>query len=256
VSQNHRPVQIVLDDSLYQAIASRRSAHNAELVAQGLPPAPDRSSLISESQAKAEQTQDEARRAASKSEPPALPRPSRGLRSAAKAKAADRNSSIPDFERHSRKCQICRNPYVDIIETAYLQWNRTDLICRYFRIDDSDTLYRHVRAAGLDVLRRQNVRVVVENFIEHWQGVKITAPTILRSIRALSCLDEKGRWTDPPSTRTHILLRGNDGYPSADPSASLPEMGQPTRFEKENQSLDSATPETKEEDSSLLTTGH
>src|SRR6185437_3030244 len=58
-----------------------------------------------------------------------------------------------------------------------------------------------------------------------WRTVKVTSSTVIRSIRALSCLDEKGRWTDPPST--HILVRGNDAS-AADARSSdsgLPEPG-------------------------------
>ena len=228
-SRKQSPVQIVLSDSFYESVTQRRADHNAKLAADGLPPADDESPFISESQAKA-QAEAEAKRRASKAVQNAAslapPPPTRGpLCRAAKAKVAERIAAIPGFERHSRKCQICRSPYVDDIEQAYLQWESVDLICRYFQLADTDALYRHARAAGLDVLRRQNSRWVVEQFIEQWRTVKITSSTVIRSIRALSCLDEKGRWTDLP--KTHIFLRGQDASASdARPSDSgLPEPG-------------------------------
>jgi len=221
-TQESDPVKIVLSDSFYEIILHKRAQDNERLIAQGLPPRTDAICYISESEAEILAQAEAARhstQAADRNAPPALPRPSRGLRAAAKAKVAERAASIPNFQRHSRKCQICRSPFVDDIEQLYLQWQAVDLICRFFRLADTDTLYRHARAAGLDVLRRQNSRWVVEQFIEQWRTVKITSSTVIRSIRALSCLDEKGRWTDPP--RTHILVRGTD--PQA-PELALPEM--------------------------------
>jgi len=230
VSRNQPPVKLVVTDSFYEIIQKKHADHNARLASQGLPPVPDESSIISASQAKAEAEAEARQRAslaaqiaaASQAPPP----PTRGpLCRAAKAKVAERNAAIPGFDRHSRKCQICRSPYVDHIEQVYLQWESVELICRYFQLADNDTVYRHARAAGLDVLRRQNPRWVLEQFIEQWRTVKITSSTVIRSIRALSCLDEKGRWTDPPST--HILVRGTDASAAAPRSSDsrLPEPG-------------------------------
>lgn len=213
MSQNP-PVRLVISDEFYEAGAQRNANINADRAAQGLPPIPWEPSYISESQACAEDAQREKN--ASNTANPAPPPPTRGpLCRAAKAKLAERNASIPGFERHSRKCQICRSPYVDLIEQVYLQWERVDSIRGYFQLADADTVYRHARAAGLDVLRRQNSRWVIEQFIEQWRSVKISSSTVIRSIRALSCLDEKGRWTDLP--KTHVIVRGNDSA-----AASLP----------------------------------
>ncbi|HEV2617511.1 MAG TPA: hypothetical protein VGU63_12980 [Candidatus Acidoferrales bacterium] len=182
---------------------------------------------------KAEEAREQAQRnAGNYLDPPELPPAPRSCHAAAKAKVAERIASVPGFERHSRKCQICRSPYVDFIEDKYLRWYRCDLVCRFYRIGDTDTLYRHVRAAGLDTLRRQNIGVVVENFIEQWPSVKVSASNILHSIRALSCLDDKGQWTDPP--RTHILVRGQNladtracSSDSGLPDSGLPNSGLP-----------------------------
>jgi hypothetical protein len=209
---------MVLTRSLYDAVTARRAAQRA---AEGLPPEdPKDLPWLREDEISAEEKQP------SGPQEIAPPPPTRGpLCRAAKAKIAERSESIPGFDRHSRKCQICRSPYVDYIEQVYLQWERVDLICSYFQLADTDTVYRHARAAGLDVLRRQNSRWVVEQFIEQWRTVKITSSTVIRSIRALSCLDDKGRWTDLP--KTHILVRGSDVPPnerseSADENAPLP----------------------------------
>ena len=240
MSHNQSPVKIIVADSLYEILTKRRADRNARLAADGLPPTTDDFPFITKEQAEAEaRAQAEAKRRATQNTAANLapPPPARGpLCRAAKAKVAQRTAAIPGFDRHSRKCQICRSPYVDLIEQVYLQWERVDNICRYFQLADTDTLYRHARAAGLDVLRRQNSRWVVEQFIEQWRDVKISSATVIRSIRALSCLDEKGHWSDLP--KTHIFVRGNDVPSDAatsstgDPivatvtsSTNLPEMG-------------------------------
>jgi hypothetical protein len=211
-AQNSAPTKIILDDSFYEILANRRAATNAELAAQGLPPLEDNSYLMSESQAKAEA---EAR---AKQRNGTAPEKLGPLSTTARAKLRTRRSTIPDFDRHSRKCQLCHHPDVDVIEEAFLNWHSARTIASRFRISRIDSIYRHAHAVGLDTLRRQNVRTVVERFIEEADHVKITAASVLRSIRSLSCLDSKGRWTDLPTTR--IILTSKDlssavGLPSA-----------------------------------------
>ncbi|MGB6482692.1 MAG: hypothetical protein WBE86_04310 [Candidatus Acidiferrales bacterium] len=214
--RNDRPVKMVLARSIYDAVTARRAAQRA---AGGLPPEdPKDVPWLCEDEIEAGEKQPTGQQE--------IAPPLRGrLARAAKAKIAERIAANPAFERHSRKCALCRHPALDEIERAYLGWHSVYDICRFFQIDDPDTIYRHVRAAALDVARRQNVRTVVENFIEQSRHVKITSSTILRSIRALSCLDDDGRWTDPP--RTHIFVRGPDlgATRSGSSDSGLPESG-------------------------------
>lgn len=229
--QNQSPVKMIISDEFYEAIAQRRAS-------QGLPPAPDRSSFISESQARAE-AEARARQRAANAAPAVLPRPGWAVRSILKS----RRESIDGFERHSRKCRLCRHPRLEEIENAYLNWHSAYDICRVFQIDDPDALYRHARAARLDATRRGNVRHVVEHFIEQAHNVKITSSTVLRSIRALSCLDDKGRWTDLP--KTHILIRSayenacstetgiaGSGSSSSSEKVESRSVGSPSSFER------------------------
>ena len=193
-NHNQSPIKMIISDEFYEAIARRRAG-------QGVSQTEQQSCLISESQARA---QAEAKQRAANAPPAALPRPGCAVRSVLKT----RRESIDGFERHSRKCRLCRHPHLEEIENAYLNWHSAYDICRVFQVQDPDTLYRHARAAGLDATRRSNVRHVVEHFIEQAHNVKITSTTVLRSIRALSCLDDKGYWTDLP--KTHIVAPGND----------------------------------------------
>ena len=210
--------KIIIDDSFYQILANRRAARNAELAAQGLPPLEDKSILMSESQARAE---DEAKAKQRAGDQPEKFGP---LSTAARAKLRTRRNTIPDFDRHSRKCQLCHHPDVDLIEEAFLNWHSARTIASRFRISRIDSIYRHAHAVGLDTLRRQNVRTVVERFIEEADHVSITAASVLRSIRALSCLDSKGRWVDLPSTR--IIVTSKD-LPAAAGLPSVVTIGSP-----------------------------
>jgi hypothetical protein len=131
-----------------------------------------------------------------------------------------RRASIPGFDRHTRKCDICRHKDVLEIEQAYLDWCSARDIVQTFELTYTDTVYRHARALGLDTVRRQNVRFALEKLIEQVDQVSATSSTVLRAIRALSCIDSKGRWTDPPSA--HIIFASNDPpaqtpNPSAEP---------------------------------------
>jgi hypothetical protein len=221
--RQNRPCKMTLTRGLYDAVTARRAAQRA---ADGLPPKdPKDLPWLCE---------DEIAAGKQRTGPQQIA-PAARLTRAAKAKIARRGEANAGFERHARKCALCRHPALDEIERAYLGWQSGYDICRFFQIDDPDTVYRHVRAAGLDLARRQNVRTVVEHFIEQSRHVKITSSTILRSIRALSCLDDNGRWTDPP--RTHILVHGPD-------IRSLPESGNTSPTDTEE--CDTTPPSSRE----------
>jgi len=119
-----------------------------------------------------------------------------------------RIASIPDFKRHCRKCQVCHSRYVEEIEEAYFNWSSAQWIISAFHISYDDAVYRHARAIGLDIRRRKNLAVAVEKLIEKVDEVTVTSSTILRAVRALSCLNNDGRWTDLPTT--HVIVTTKD----------------------------------------------
>ncbi|HXT86589.1 MAG TPA: hypothetical protein VN745_06175, partial [Verrucomicrobiae bacterium] len=119
-----------------------------------------------------------------------------------------RIATIPDFERHSRKCQVCHSRYVEEIEEAYYNWSSAQWIINVFNISYDDAVYRHARAIGLDLRRRKNVAIAVEKLIEKVDEVTVTSSTVLRAVRALSGLTTDGRWTDLPTT--HVVVTAKD----------------------------------------------
>jgi hypothetical protein len=132
--------------------------------------------------------------------------PRRRLTNAAKAKIANRCESNPSFERHSRKCQICSHPDIDGIEEQFIAWASANWIAEAFELTDESTIYRHARAAGLDVLRRENLSFVVEKVLQEVDNVETpTVSEVLRAARILARLNGRGQWAAPvanePSNR-------------------------------------------------------
>jgi len=123
--------------------------------------------------------------------------PGRGLQT----KLKTRRYTIPNFQRHSSKCQICHHKKIDAIEEAFVNHASARRIVEAFNLGGRDVLYRHARVTGLNELRRQNVRAAVERLLEEVDYVKVTGSMIISAVRALSCVDRGGKWTDPPSVR-------------------------------------------------------
>jgi hypothetical protein len=103
-----------------------------------------------------------------------------------------------DPGRHERLCSICRHPDRDAIEEAFLQWQRACDIFREFKLPSRTTVYRHAHAVGLFEQRARALRFVLENIMEESSACAPSADSIIRAVRAYSCLDDRGRWIEPP----------------------------------------------------------
>ena len=209
--EEDQPLHVIVTEEFAEVLRSRHEARNAKSTAQGHGPVEDTSPFIT----RAELEEKKARLRAEK-----LPRGR--LSHAARLKIAARTDSNPSFARHARKCAICRHPEVERIEDFFVSWSSSAAICKAFKINGVDAVYRHARATGLDVARRQNARFALEKLIEEVDRVHVTSSAVVRAVRALSCIDERGHWTDPPST--HIFVRGADAAPS---STGVPQQAIP-----------------------------
>jgi len=125
------------------------------------------------------------------------------------------------LERHSRKCIICHHPEREAIEEEFLHWRAPWKLAEDYNLADYRTIYRHARAAGLLLQRRENLHSGLDAFVEAVDDVKFTGDTILRAMRAYSCIDRHGRWTEIP-TRVSISTFRDPG-PAAPSPASYPE---------------------------------
>lgn len=106
-------------------------------------------------------------------------------------------------ERHSRKCQICRHPDRKWIEQDYLDWFKAADIARNYQIDDS-ALHRHLRAAGLLSRRHENLRSALDRILERGVERPISGTTIIRAVKAYTCLTDDNRGVEPGKRVVHV----------------------------------------------------
>ena len=103
------------------------------------------------------------------------------------------------FERHSRRCIICHHPEREAIEEEFVHWRAPWKLSQDYKLNDYRTVYRHARAAGLLLQRRERLHSALDAFVESVDDVTFTGDTILRAMRAYSCIDGHGRWTEIPT---------------------------------------------------------
>ena len=104
----------------------------------------------------------------------------------------------PDLQRHARKCHICHHPQRAEIEDDFLNWHGPNEIVKDYNLPHWSVIYRHANAFGLRARRNENIRTVLDIFLEQAESAPITANAILRAIRAYSCLNDDGTWVELP----------------------------------------------------------
>jgi hypothetical protein len=122
--------------------------------------------------------------------------------------------------RHARKCTICRHPDREDIEQEFLHWSTSWYIQEEYGVKDARSIYCHARATGLIRRRRENLLSALDNIVVHSGDITPSADAVLRAIRAYSCLDECGRWTDPPSRVVFSASRAGQPEPFSSPGST------------------------------------
>src|SRR5271155_2451481 len=127
------------------------------------------------------------------------------------------------FNYHSRKCVICRHPDRAAIEEEFVHWGGVGDIARIYHLGDSRSVYRPAPATGLTLRRRENLHSVLDIFLEKARGAKMSGDSILRAIRAYSCVDSLGRWVDPPTQMNYTFAQpgaqaGAAAFPTMSPA--------------------------------------
>src|ERR1700758_1988902 len=120
------------------------------------------------------------------------------------------------LERHSRRCIICHHPEREAIEEEFVHWRAPWKLAHDYKLADYRTVYRHARAAGLLLQRRERLHSALDAFVESVDDVTFTGDTILRAMRAYSCIDSHGRWTEIP-TQVQFST-SHDGRPPQPPT--------------------------------------
>jgi hypothetical protein len=113
---------------------------------------------------------------------------------------------------HQIKCAIGNHPDRDAIEQAFLDWIRPGELAREFNLGHRTVVYRHAHALGLFNKRARNGRFALGLLLEQSSVIKPTGNEIIRAVRAFSCIDEYGKWTDPPRRLivTHLDAKGDE----------------------------------------------
>lgn len=152
-----------------------------------------------------------------------------------KTQALLEGESAPDLDRHQRCCTICRHPDREAIEEAFLLWHSGYSIRCEFHIHSPSAIYRHAHATGLFARRARRLRLSLEHIVEGAERITPTGDNIIRAVRALSCLDDEGKWHELPSPPSHIIVSSGSALPRAEalpaeasllPSARILEAGQ------------------------------
>jgi len=102
------------------------------------------------------------------------------------------------LQRHARKCHICHHPQRAEIEDDFLNWHGPDEIVSDYKLPHYSVIYRHANALGLRARRNENIRTVLDILVEQAETVRVTGNTILRAMRAYSCLQDDGTWVELP----------------------------------------------------------
>jgi hypothetical protein len=102
------------------------------------------------------------------------------------------------LERHARKCVICNHPDREEIEELFLHWNKPAWFAPDFNVT-SRALYRHAHATGLYEARQGNLRCVLDRILERSGEATLTGESIIRAVRAYTCLTSENQWVEPPS---------------------------------------------------------
>jgi hypothetical protein len=111
------------------------------------------------------------------------------------------------LSRHKRKCVVCRHPDRDAVEAEYLHWHSVWNISQEYKIADYRSIHRHARAYGLVRHRRENVFSALDTIVERCAEATVTADSVIRAIRAYSCITDSGQWVEPPTRVVFSVVR-------------------------------------------------
>jgi hypothetical protein len=114
-------------------------------------------------------------------------------------RASHRPSHPVNLGRHAAQCRVCNHPSRAAIEFDFLNWRNPFDLVKSYHLRNLSTIYRHAHAVGLFSRRRLNLRFALERIVERVNEVPVTANAVLRSVRAITRINDAGEWVDPPS---------------------------------------------------------
>ena len=129
-------------------------------------------------------------------------RPRRRSRARRPQQTAPPAAELSPRDYHASRCSICNHPERDAIEEEFLHWYAPSLTASHFNVGWR-ALYRHAHATGLYAARERNLRSALGHIVENACHITPTVDGVLRAIRAYSCLNRDGQWTEPPA---HVVV--------------------------------------------------
>jgi hypothetical protein len=129
-------------------------------------------------------------------------RPQRRSRARRPQQTAPPAAELSPRDYHESRCSICNHPERDAIEEEFLHWYAPSLTASHFNVGWR-ALYRHAHATGLYAARERNLRSALGHIVENACHITPTVDGVLRAIRAYSCLNRDGQWTEPPA---HVVV--------------------------------------------------
>jgi hypothetical protein len=128
-------------------------------------------------------------------------RPVRASRASKRIVARPPEPETP-LERHERKCVVCHHPERETIEDMFVHWHQPFRMAHDYDLP-LRSLYRHAHATGLLAARRRNLRCVLDHILERATSIHITSDSIVRAVRAYTCLTDTNQWVEPA---THVIV--------------------------------------------------
>jgi hypothetical protein len=121
------------------------------------------------------------------------------------------NTFSANLARHAAKCRICNHPSRAAIEFDFLNWRNPFDLVKSYHLRNLSTIYRHAHATGLFSRRRLNLRFALERIVERVAEVPVTANAVIRSVRAITRINDAGEWIDHPS---RVIISRDDSSKS------------------------------------------
>jgi hypothetical protein len=118
----------------------------------------------------------------------------------------------PAFDRHRRKCLICRHPDRQEIERDFLRWRSTREIAQDFGLADHSSICRHTHATGLTQQRERRVAYALHPILEQGEDVflKLTPNAIISAVRTYSQInDHGGKLRSKPVTNVYYVAQND-----------------------------------------------
>jgi len=148
-------------------------------------------------------------------------------------KVIGRRKQRPQAEivRHTRKCRICNHPRRAELEQDFLNWRNPHEMVEEYGLAHHSAIYRHAQALGLTAQRVENAYAALDLIVEKVEDAHVTGHTIIRAMRAYSCLTPKGRWVELPKRVIYESVRKSPPPEPATAPAQPPEPAPSQRFE-------------------------